>query len=540
MKQAPPSEKGPRGVILDRKALRALRKGKGWTQEKLARVAGWSVDTIRRAEAGTAVALQAASDTARALEVTLDKLIAADAYPDETPANPPIRRDGMLSRQLLNLITHLGARKGLVLGGLIFGAVAALALFHTSLLSTERFNPEADISGFESLGESLHNSRFIQLDCGMEALDAGGLEQFKKQSPRARHFASELFFRDELTRPLIAALVNALHQGRNPDDLRQHARAVADSFYPILAGDVPAAMSEQLYGDALAELERQTLRLKAEGFGGEQAGWQKVRQDLPQWCSDGTLHQLSFEDFVEILENGRSVYIFVARLYGFAREIPRAKLVMLRAKEKLPEDLNVNSALAEYVSHDRPIGQYLDERDADRVHVLLEVAIKTVDNETKRAAAFSGKDPVDLQIKEALGFRYRRAELDLKRQLAFFWAQESYERDILWDIALDYAQLNFEAYRARKLITYPCIDDYIQISILDIYSYVRIALQNYHKKRWSKFDEAEVKAAITYLNTAKRRLVQVDTSRCAGSAQRKKRWEQRILVHLRQAEEMLK
>jgi hypothetical protein len=380
----------------------------------------------------------------------------------------------------------------------------------------------------------------MQLDCGMEALDAGGLERFKKENPRARHFASELFFRDELTRPFVAALVNALHQGGNLEDLRQRARAVADSFYPILAGDVPAAMSEPLYAAALAELERQTLKLKAEGFSAEQAGWQKAGRDWPQWCSDGTLHQLSFKDFFEILENGRAVYGFVAGLYRFAREIPRAKLVMLRAREKLPEDLNVNSALAEYVSHDRPAGQYLDERDADRVHVLLEVAIKTVDNQTKRAAAFGGQDPIDLQIREALGFRYRRAELDLKRQLAFFWAQESYERDILWDVALDNAQLNYEAYRGRNLATYPCIDDYIQISILDIYSYVRVALQNYNRRKWNKFDEVEVKTAITNLETAKRRLMQVDTSRCPGSAQRKKRWEQRVLNHLRQAEEMLK
>jgi transcriptional regulator with XRE-family HTH domain len=131
MKQALPSDKEPRGVILDGKALRALRKSKGWTQEKLAKVAGWSVDTIRRAEAGTAVALQAASDTARALEVSLDKLIAADAYPDETPATPPIPRDGVLPRQVLNFITHLGLRKGLVFGGLVFGLVVALALFRT-------------------------------------------------------------------------------------------------------------------------------------------------------------------------------------------------------------------------------------------------------------------------------------------------------------------------------------------------------------------------------------------------------------------------
>jgi transcriptional regulator with XRE-family HTH domain len=540
MKQALPGDKEPRGVILDGKTLRALRKSKGWTQEKLAKVAGWSVDTIRRAEAGTPVALQAASDTARALEVSLDRLIAADAYPDETPATSPIRRGGLLIEQLLNFITHLDLRKGLVLGGFIFGVVAAIALFRTTLLRSERFNPEADIGQFESLGEWLHYSRFIQLDCGMEALDAGGLERFKNQSPRARHFASELFFRDELTRPFLAGLVNALHQGRNLEDLRQQARAVADSFYPILAGEVPAAISEQLYAAALSELERQTLKLRTEGFGTEHARWQQVGQDWPQWCSNGTLHQLSFKDFLEILENGRSVYSFVAGLYRFAQEVPRAKLVMLRAKEKLPEDLNVNNSLAEYVSHDRPIGQYLDESDADRVHVLMEVAIKAVDNQTKRVAAFSGQDPIDLQIKEALGYRYRRAELDLKRELAFFWAQESYERDILWDVALDYAQLNFESYRSRNLATYPCIDDYIQISILDTYSYVKMVLQNYYKKKWNKFDEAEVKTAITYLNTAKRRLGPVDTSRCLGSAQRKKRWEQRILIHLRQAEEMLK
>ena len=67
------------------KRLRLLRDARCWTQEQLARAAGYSIKTIYKAEAGQALKRQTLTDIAHALGVQTADIA-------QLPAAPKVRR----------------------------------------------------------------------------------------------------------------------------------------------------------------------------------------------------------------------------------------------------------------------------------------------------------------------------------------------------------------------------------------------------------------------------------------------------------------
>jgi hypothetical protein len=372
----------------------------------------------------------------------------------------------------------------------------------------------------------------------MQALDAGGFQRFKKDKPQmARKFASELFFREKLTKPFLAVLVNGLQRGHSIDDLRQRARLVADKFFRIFDGAVPPATAAEYYAAALLQMNRQTEQLKAQGISAQTPAEPRgsAASRWPDWCSDGSRNELEFDDVRNMLNEGRVFYGFVGALYGFAGDNENALKVVEEARKRLPEDINVNVAVAEYVSLGRPSGQFLREESLERAQKHIAMALDQAKEQARRVATFQPGDPVDKDIKQLLTYRYRRAELDLKREAAYFWAQESFKHIGPWDdVILPYAKENYDAYldKTQPLATYPCIDDFIEVSILDVYAYTKSAFQSYNKRRWqSPIDKAEIAAAGRALDAADRKLKAANAPACIGNERKKKLWQERLANH---------
>src|SRR5438067_12761121 len=69
----------------NRERIQVLRDARGWSQEELARAAGYSVKTIWKAEAGRPLKRQTLADIARALGVDFSDIA-------ESAAGPTLRR----------------------------------------------------------------------------------------------------------------------------------------------------------------------------------------------------------------------------------------------------------------------------------------------------------------------------------------------------------------------------------------------------------------------------------------------------------------
>jgi transcriptional regulator with XRE-family HTH domain len=67
------------------KRIRLLRDARCWTQQQLARAAGYSIKTIYKAEAGRALKRQTLADIARALGVQIEDIA-------QLPATPVLRQ----------------------------------------------------------------------------------------------------------------------------------------------------------------------------------------------------------------------------------------------------------------------------------------------------------------------------------------------------------------------------------------------------------------------------------------------------------------
>ena len=67
------------------KRIRLLRDARCWTQRQLARVAGYSVKTIWKAEAGRALKRQTLADIARALGVQTEDIARLPTSPRPRP-----------------------------------------------------------------------------------------------------------------------------------------------------------------------------------------------------------------------------------------------------------------------------------------------------------------------------------------------------------------------------------------------------------------------------------------------------------------------
>src|SRR5271154_2001068 len=81
-------ERGPkRSVCLDGDRLRDAREAADFTQQDLARQADTSLDSVKRAERGVAVAWKTARDICSALNIRSDEYLVLSKVPDPDPVH---------------------------------------------------------------------------------------------------------------------------------------------------------------------------------------------------------------------------------------------------------------------------------------------------------------------------------------------------------------------------------------------------------------------------------------------------------------------
>jgi hypothetical protein len=120
------------------------------------------------------------------------------------------------------------------------------------------------------------------------------------------------------------------------------------------------------------------------------------------------------------------------------------------------------------------------------------------------------------------------------------WAQESIEHDVQLNLANKYASNNYSAYINEGIKTFPCADEFIKVSVLDVYGYVKLMYQRSRLKYKDKVDNKEIVDAIISFKEALSLLGQVKNDICFWQERRKELWESRVTAHLKQAEAMQK
>ena len=437
-------------------------------------------------------------------------------------------------------------KKGIAQASFVIIGVQLLAIAVYSGYSHRQqvnFQIERDLQGFYGLDNLLRGVRFVEFDCGLHALEAGGMDKFG-DSPGMRRFSNALVFREKVVHSFLALTMNAIRQGHDLEPLKKRAKIVAERFSLLTNPDLAGDSFGELYAQALSELKAQSAALKELGIRDE---WPAPEEQMaeaadppPAWCRDPSRQELGQDDFRDLVRHGRVVHGFIAGLYIFAGDAEMAVSVMRRARISLAADINVNAELAEMLSLRRLPDEHLNIKDLDEASELLGVSIKAIKAQAEQVEAYRADTPIDLDIKRKLQERYIRARLDVERTMAFLLAQESTEHPILWYIAQQYAADNYNAHIDRTLKLFPCVDDFVPVAILDIYGYVKMMSQQDRISMGDKLDDRELTDAMSSFKQALAELRKVKSGVCVWQGRRKEQWERRISVHYKQAQAMRK
>jgi hypothetical protein len=423
-----------------------------------------------------------------------------------------------------------------------------------------------DLSIYQGLLGITENYRIVQLECGYAAIEAGGFAEYETSPAQysIRHaFESALNLRHEFVL-FLSRVADAQRRGYDPEGLKRLVGPVADRFYELISEQwsqrsTPEYTLSKAYSDAIAVLRAQDSTLQ-KAIGARAV----AKQEEPSsWCKTQA-GELSEDDVRNLLENTRYVYGAVAVMYAFAGNTEGAiKAYRFALKQRrLARDVNVNGSLGDEL--------YVGERDFRVVSDYYEMALEAIDAQASKAAAFCKSlprpqpisqkkiwsaedkeawDSADKDVCEQLRDRYKRGRLNLKRFLAYLWAQG----DMRWPTAQEYAREALDALsKPEDGPLYPCLDDYVSIETKDTYAFVKLSFHahNYSVDRGTSAYLAELREARWMLEELVSKLQDLQklqdlpmqddspTSRCI-SHEETNLWLRRIKSHLRLAETLL-
>jgi hypothetical protein len=455
------------------------------------------------------------------------------------------------------LIALASALGSIMLVAIIEPHLDSLTTFETPYAKFQFATPQAerqlqveiqrDLSFFEGLQGVTGTDRIFQIECGYAAVKAGGFAAFER-SPLYQDLGHALVLRNAF-RDFLARVARAQTAGYDIDGLKRRVSPVADKFYALISGRWPARLSlhsiVDAYRDATQELRKQDYALATEGIGNPPANGAKAAPRSGQeadperhWCAP-LPEELSKQSQIEdLLENTRYVYGAVAVMFSFTgnTEGQIKTYLAARARPPLRDDINVNGSLAD--------AMYQAERDFRQVSEFYEKALAAIDSQAADVANFCASprsQPNDQEICQDLPRRYTRARLNVRRDLAYVWAQA----DMRWPTAEFYANQNLEDFRQGSTPQYECLDDYVPIEVKDTYSYVMLAFQahNYRNDRITP-NVTDVREARSLLEEAASELeakqLEEDSPIQCTSHDQTKVWLRRVRSHLRLAEAMLR
>src|SRR5262249_52313989 len=145
----------------------------------------------------------------------------------------------------------------------------------------------------------------------------------------------------------------------------------------------------------------------------------------------------------------------------------------------------------------------------------------------------------DKEIRAKLIERYDRGRLSLKREMAFFFAQEG-ER---WSSAQQYASENYQALKQGLSTSYGCIDTFVKAEVADIYAFVRLASLAHNVEAYGEApDVREVRDMRSILIDARTQLKETgsDTTGLCFNKERGDLWYRRLSDHIKLADAMLR
>lgn len=409
-----------------------------------------------------------------------------------------------------------------------------------------RLEVQRDLIRLVHLADLTYPGRFIDRDCGQKALEAGGMEVFKKDhKDRFETFADALTFHADFQK-LTILMRNAQFEGRDIEDLKLPLRSIAQKLFRALAQPEVSKFSE-VFKAALDEVKTQKQKLIDEGIKDKlPKKKQESSIEEPFWCKDedeNRLQRLMSEAgrLRRLVDTTPYVHFLVADLFLFTGNTEAAIKVMRRAAQISPNDINVNVYLAETL--------YLGERDFTPVFTYFEDALQAVEVAAKQAAASASQAGVDVMIREKLRERYLRGRFYLKLRLAYLAAQA----DVRWPMAQAYAEENYVAYRTGTLqsVWFPCSDVDEQLYVQDTYAYIKMAfearkpypdIEKVREARWLFED------IMAYLKQEAQQEEQEESKDVQGGSRElsclhhelRKLWLQRVSSHLTQAEAMLR
>jgi hypothetical protein len=409
-------------------------------------------------------------------------------------------------------------------------------------------NIDRNIGGFEELVDILRSTRFTEFECSYTAFaKMVGLKAFmtdQQYQQEYRRYPNALAFRHNIIGPFVAKVVKGQRHGYNTEVLKVRIRSVANKLFDIVFK--PQSPDEK-YQEALDEIHRQVIELNDEidGFDWERQEENDQREKERRPCvGQGFPQSLALDDFRDLVNNTRYVHGITAGLLLFTDNVQAASRAMQKAKENVPalaEDINVNLGIAElrYLA-ERKLTDKLDEKTFEEIASVFYIALTAVEIQALKVTVFLASGMATSSDKEAgeeLRKRYSRAALDIKREMAFFFAQEG----VQLSTAQEYARESYKMLQIGRLTQFYCTDNFMPVDIEDKYAFAKLAQQTYNLHTFGEQPNvAEVREAYSVLESARKRLKNMNVDICFADKERRDLWDQRVFSHMKLAEAMLR
>jgi len=461
------------------------------------------------------------------------------------------------------VLAALIAPQGPALLGRLAGVETPLFKIQVATSTTERqlvLNIERSIGGFDGLDNLVRGSRFTEFECGYQALRAQGLGPFKtpENFPKYERYRLARWFRENVVAPFVARIAAAQQKGYDIESLKSRVRVVANKFLlvilePDLLRENYGLGQNKYYDAVINELRAQNGELESEYIDGK---WPLTpdeealenREKSPTWCKDETRRSVNANEVYDLIHNTRYIHGIVADFFLFTGNIQGAISVLQKRLDnrEFDDDINANAGLAEalYLG-ERTFGpmdssEKAEEEKINEISKRFEKALAAVEAQAKIAKECVVVDDQytkdNKEICQKLGERYHRAQLNIKRDLAFMWAQER----MRWPTVIAYAEENYKALWDNRPKQFPCMDNFMTVDIMDTYAYAKLARQAYNLQTFRiQLNITEVREMRSILEDAKAQLRRTDGDICFGNTERRILWGKRVSSHLKLAEAML-
>ena len=334
--------------------------------------------------------------------------------------------------------------------------------------------------------------RFIQYDCAQAALDAGmAITEFTSKPEKYREFTAGLAFQYSLL-PYVNQLLNAEKKGYNRVVLKARARQVAEKFaFLATPGDF-----ERNYRAVMSEAERQWQLFKDEGVGEEAAPVELQRQLIdpdPDYCRPSrdeislALDRLNMDNVrnvrMVLQKRPRLILDPATLLFQFEGDTGAANAMRTEIYNLKQNTDDINS-FSGYVD-----ALYLEGGDLTEVIEVTRNMLQVNESrlqKLERAKVWTEKEvesvpsrETDNKARSDLVRRYKRAaQLSLEAE-----GDLLLERDLQWSTAQIYADDIYKALLDRSKEDPPRfagIDDDQDLTIKDVYAFVKLAYQAYN------------------------------------------------------------